>query len=186
MSGNVKLDRRVARTRAALIGAFNRLFLSARRGPVKVAEIVAEAGVGRSTFYEHYRAADDIFLEALKAPFAGLADAASGSGDSAALEPLLAHFWENRGRRREALAGRLGERVVRLLSAMVEERLGGASLAVPPPIAARTLAEAALAPLRPWLAGEAPAAPAQLAAAICRAGASLRAALAADQVQSAR
>ncbi|HEX9931610.1 MAG TPA: TetR/AcrR family transcriptional regulator [Allosphingosinicella sp.] len=115
MSGNVKLDRRVDRTRGALIGAFNRLFLARRRGPVKVAEIVAEAEVGRSTFYEHYRGADDIFLEALKGPFAGLADAASGAGDAAAIEPLLAHFWDNRQRRREALTGALGERVVRLL-----------------------------------------------------------------------
>ncbi|HEX9931611.1 MAG TPA: hypothetical protein VGB08_02080 [Allosphingosinicella sp.] len=65
---------------------------------------------------------------------------------------------------------------------MVEERLCDA----PRTLAARTLAEAALAPLRLWLAGEAPAAPVQLAAAICRAGIGLRAALAADQVQSAR
>ena len=70
MSGNVKRDRRVARTRGALIDAYNRLFLGQRRGPVRVAEIVAESEIGRSTFYEHYRGTDDLFLEALRRPFA--------------------------------------------------------------------------------------------------------------------
>ena len=186
MSGNVKQDRRIARTRGALIDAYNRLFLGRRRGTVRVAEIVVESEIGRSTFYEHYRGADDLFLEALRRPFAGLADAAAGGGDAAQLESLLAHFWENRQRGRETLGARLGERVARLLADMVEERLAGAALSLPPRLAARTLAEAALAPLRSWIAGEAPATAAQLAAAICRGGNGLRAALATDQVQSAR
>ena len=69
---------------------------------------------------------------------------------------------------------------------MVEERLGGSALSVPRRLAARTLGDAALAPLRLWLSGEAPARPGQLAAAILRAGERLREALEAPQVQSAR
>jgi AcrR family transcriptional regulator len=186
MSGNMRHDRRVARTRGALIDAYNRLFLGRRRGPFRVAEVVSEAEIGRSTFYEHYRGIDDIFLEALKRPFAALADGAAGTGDAALLEPVLAHFWENRQRGREALGGRLGERVARLLADMVEERIAGAAFSLPPRLAARTLAEAGLAPLRSWIAGEATATAAQLSAAICRIGIALRSALYAPQVQSAR
>ncbi len=186
MSGNVREDRRVARTRGAPIRAFNRLFLARRRGAVRAAEIVAEADVGRSTFYEHYRGADDLHLEALKHPSAALADAAAGRGGPKTLERLLGHFWENRQRARETFSGALGERAARLLAAMVEERLGEAGLTLPRRLAARALAEAAYAPVRAWLTGEAPAAPAALAEALCRGGASLRAAFEKSQVQRAR
>lgn len=186
MSGNVRRDRRVARTRASLIAAFNHIFLTGRGGAIRVDELAAEAAVGRSTLYEHFSGADGLHLEALKRPLACLADAAAGRGDRAALERLLVHFWENRQRGRETFGGRLAERVARLLAELVEERLGDAPLCLPRRLAARMLADAALAPLLPWLRGEAPASPAQLARAICRAGVSLRAALAIDQVQSAR
>jgi AcrR family transcriptional regulator len=186
MSGKTSQNRRTQRTRAALLGAFNQLFLSGRRGRVRVAEIVAEAEVGRSTFYEHYSGADDIHLEAMRRPLAALADAAAGLGDEPALERLLTHFWDNRQRARESLSGRFGDRVSRLLAGMIEERIEDAALSLPPRLAARALGDAALAPLRPWLSGEAAVRPAQLASAILLAGAGLRSALEAPQVQSAR
>jgi hypothetical protein len=56
LSGSVmmaaSMDRRAARTRTALIEAFNHLALSQRK-QIRVADIVALANVGRSTFYEH-------------------------------------------------------------------------------------------------------------------------------------
>jgi len=186
MSGKSRPDPRSRRTRTALIGAFNSLFLSRRRGRVRVAEIVAEAEVGRSTFYEHYGGADEIHLEALKRPLACLADAAAGRGDAAALERLLEHFWQNRQRATETFGGRLGERVARMLAEMIEERLDAGALGLPPRLAGRILGDAALAPLRPWLSGQVAATPAQLAETACRAGAALRAALEPDQVHSAR
>ena len=186
MSGKSRPDPRSRRTRTALIGAFNSLFLSRRRGRVRVAEIVAEAEVGRSTFYEHYSGADEIHLEALKRPFAALADAAAGRGDVRAVEHFLAHFWENRQRARETLSGRFGERAARLLADMVEERLEGAAFNLPPRLTARMLGDAALAPLRPWLSAEASTSLSELSAAIVASGERLRQALEAPQVQSAR
>jgi AcrR family transcriptional regulator len=177
LSGKARQDRRVVRTRTALLGAFNRLFLTRGRRPAAPAEIAREAEVGRSTFYEHFSSADALYLEALKRPLAALADAAAGRGDPASLEPLLAHFWEQRRHARDTLSGRLRPRVAALFADLVEERLDGASLALAPRLAARTLADAALAPLAAWLAGEAPSSPAELAAALCRSGAALRAAL---------
>jgi AcrR family transcriptional regulator len=177
LSGKTIGDPRAARTRGALVGAFNRLFLARERRPVAAAEIAAEADVGRSTLYDHFSGADALYLEALKRPLTALAEAAAGRGDPAALAPLLAHFWEQRRHARETLLGRLRPRVASLFAELVEERLAGASLAAAPRLAARTLAEAALAPLTAWLAGEASSSPAELAALLCRNGAALRSAL---------
>ena len=174
-------DRRVARTRAALIAAFDHLVLSRRPRRIRVADIVAKARVGRSTFYDHYRGADDIHMAALARPFAILADAAAGAGDEARLAALVAHFWENRQRARESFMGPMSGKVSRLLAAMVEERLGDRALAIPARLAALQLAEAALAPLRGWVTAEAPCTPEALAGAICRCARALRAELAAPR-----
>lgn len=174
-------DRRIVRTREALIGAFNHLVLHRRQRHIRVADIVAAANVGRSTFYEHYSSADDILLQALSRPMAALADAAAGTGDVAAVTFLLAHFWENRARARDILKGQVNDRVTRLLAGMVEERLEArdASLTIPRKLAALQLAEAAFAPIRGWLAAEAPCTPEALAQAICNCGKAITASLAA-------
>jgi AcrR family transcriptional regulator len=172
-------DRRAMRTRAALIGAFNNLALSHRKN-IRVADIVALANVGRSTFYEHYKSADDIHLQAMSRPFAVLADAAAGIGDEARLTGLMQHFWENRQLARASFMGRMNDKVNRLLATMVEERLRDQedSLAIPLRLAAIQLAEAALAPVRGWVTAEAPCAADALAGAICRCGRAMRGALA--------
>jgi AcrR family transcriptional regulator len=182
MSGNeaqsANLDRRAARTRAALIDAFNQLALNHHKN-IRVADIVALANVGRSTFYEHYKSAEDIHLQAMTLPFALLADAAAGIGDEARLTFLMQHFWENRQLARTSLMGRMHDKVTRLLASMIEERLRAEeeTLAIPLRLAAIQLAEAALAPIRGWVTAEAPCAAEALAGAICRCGRALRAAL---------
>ncbi len=168
MSGNLATsgDRRVTRTRSAIVEAYGQLLQHRRQHSIRVSDIVAQANVGRSTFYEHYRSADDVFMEAVSRPLSILADAAAGRAGAERLEWLLRHFWENRQRAREMLAGRQGERVARLLAEMVEARLDG-RFAMPIRLAAVQLAECAFAPVRSWLMAEAACAPEQLAAAIC-------------------
>jgi len=179
-------DRRVRRTRSSLIEAFNYLLLNRRRDRIRVSDIVDRANVGRSTFYQHYSSADDIHMEALSRPFAILADAAVGEGDAERLRYLLEHFWENRQRARATFAGRTGEKAVRLLADMVEARLHArdAQLILPSRLAALQLAEAALAPIRGWVGAEAPCTVHVLAAAICRSGERMAAALAAAPAES--
>ena len=167
---------RARRTRAAIVDAFNALFLERRQRHIRVGDVIAEAGVGRSTFYEHFSGAEQLHMAALARPFATLADAAAGRGDPAAIRPLLAHFWENRQRARGSLSGRAGDQALRLLATLVEERLTE-PLALPPALAAQQLAAAAFAPLRAWLLGEAPATPESLADSLCRSGAALAEAL---------
>ena len=118
------------RTRAALVDAFNRLVLFGRKRRIGVADVIAEAKVGRSTFYEHFGSAEALHMQALAQPFGILADAAVGEGDEARLTGLLAHFWDYRGRARESLAGRTGDKAVELLISLIEERLCDESLRV--------------------------------------------------------
>ena len=168
--------RRARATRGAIVEAFNRLFLERRLRRIRVGDVVAEAGVGRSTFYDHFAGAEQLRLAALARPMAVLAEAAAGRGDAAATERLFAHFWENRQRARDMLDGRPGEQALRLLAALVEERIE-APLAIPERLAAWQLAGAALAPVRAWLLGEAPSTPGELAESVCRSGAALVASL---------
>jgi AcrR family transcriptional regulator len=170
-----RMDRRTARTRTALIEAFNHLALGQRKN-ISVADIVALANVGRSTFYEHYKSADDIHLQAMARPFALLADAAAGLGDEERLTSLLRHFWDNRQLARSSFMGRMHDKVTRLLAGMIEDRLRDEAdaLAIPLRLAAMQLAEAALAPIRGWVTAEASCTAEALAGAICRCGRALR------------
>lgn len=56
----VRIDRRVARTRAALEQAILSLILAKGYDAVTVEEICEAANVGRSTFYSHYRDKDEL------------------------------------------------------------------------------------------------------------------------------
>lgn len=163
-------DRRVKRTRRALVAAFNHLVLNRRERHIRVADVVAQAEVGRSTFYEHYGSIERLHLAALKRPFEAVADAAAGKGDEAALTFILEHFWEQRHRARSTLTGAAGEKAQRLLVEMIEDRIAGKTLSVPAGLAAQQLAGVALGPVRSWLLGEASCRAGALAAAICAAG----------------
>ncbi len=171
-----RVDPRTARTRRAIIDAFGRLVLRSRKPPIRAADVVAEAGVGRSTFYEHFAGAEQVQLAALAEPFAILADAAIGRGDPARTEWLLQHFWENRQRARDMLQGRAGEQAQRLLADLVERRLE-MPVATAPGLAARQLAAAAFAPVRAWLLGEVTADAAALAQVIRNGGTALLASM---------
>lgn len=60
------IDRRVARTRAALYDALVALMLRRLYAEIDVQDIVAEANVGRSTFYAHFSGKDDLLARSLE------------------------------------------------------------------------------------------------------------------------
>jgi AcrR family transcriptional regulator len=63
MSGNVlKTDRRILRTRDTLGDALVELMHEKSFDEITVQDVLDRAGVGRSTFYEHYRDKNDLFL----------------------------------------------------------------------------------------------------------------------------
>ncbi|HXP83963.1 MAG TPA: TetR/AcrR family transcriptional regulator [Bryobacteraceae bacterium] len=57
-----KIDRRILRTRDALGDAMMALLHEKRFDEITVQEVLDRAGVGRATFYAHYRDKDDLFL----------------------------------------------------------------------------------------------------------------------------
>jgi AcrR family transcriptional regulator len=57
-----KTDRRVLRTRNTLGGALVALMQEKNFAQITVQEVLDRAGVGRSTFYTHYRDKDDLFM----------------------------------------------------------------------------------------------------------------------------
>lgn len=161
-------DVRRQRTRQALLGAFFVLVLQRRYHEVRIDDILAKAGVGRSTFYEHFANKDALLAASLEGPFAILADAVL-LPSVPRLEGVLAHFWQNRALAPGILTGAVRRKVARVLVDMIEQRLKrghAAHLRLPVRLAAVALAEVQLAPITAWLNGESACTPRALAQAL--------------------
>lgn len=83
MSANEKkLDRRVVRTRKAIMDAFDKLVSSSDVDKITVSAIAREAGIDRKTFYLHYSSVDDLANykaeKALERVFSTLLEAGTG------------------------------------------------------------------------------------------------------------
>jgi len=149
-------DRRKMRTRQAILGGLTQLMFTRRYGAIRTADVIEAAGVGRSTFYEHFRSRDEVLVALVDPLFAPLADAAAGQGNVFAVEAVLSHLWEQRAVARHLFEPPLGPRLSRKLAEMIGERLDAQALAVPPALAATGASAGTLAVLRAWLMGETP------------------------------
>lgn len=149
-------DRRKIRTRQAILGALTQLMFTRRYGAIRTADLIETAGVGRSTFYDHFRSRDEVLVALVDPLFAPLADAAAGRGNVFAVEAVLNHLWEQRAVARHLIEPPLGAHLARKLAQMIAERVDGKALAVPPALAATGAAARNLAVLRAWLTGETP------------------------------
>ena len=105
MSGNAdatrpRVDRRVRRTRDQLGGALVALIVEKPFDTITVQDVLDRAGVGRSTFYAHYRDKDDLFLSDVDEFFEGMATMLSRREDPsdrvAPVRELFAHVAEAR------------------------------------------------------------------------------------------
>ena len=154
--GETDLDRRTLRTRTAVQDAFIRLIFGGRYDRISTAALIAEAGIGKSTFYEHYRSKDDVLVAVIDPLFVPLAEAAVGRGGLIPLRAMLDHIWEQRALGRALFEGTPMVRLQRKLAEMIETRLDEASVAqcVPHALMARAAAAAQLTALRAWLTGE--------------------------------
>jgi AcrR family transcriptional regulator len=176
-------DRRVDRTRGALLDAFRELILDNRFENVSVADVAARAGVGRSTLYEHFAGKDALLASSIAGPFAVLADTLRPGHDVSKLERLLEHFWGNRPLARALFVGPTRRKTMAVLVGLIERQLaaGGLSrrgaLILPMRLAAVQLAEILLAPVIAWLLGESRCTPAVLAASLDRVAAAALAAM---------
>jgi AcrR family transcriptional regulator len=168
-------DPRPARTRAALIRAFNELVLNSAVEPIRVADIIRLADVSRSTFYEHYDDADALHREALAGPLSILGDALFGKASEARLVAILQHFFDHRQRANTTLnSSGFRDQVTGVLAELIAKRMGADDAGSPDPeakLAAWQLAEATLGLVRVWIRGEVECGPDLIASAILRASA---------------
>lgn len=148
------LDRRTQRTRKAIFDALIRLIFAQRYSTIRTADLIEAAGIGRSTFYEHFRSKDDVLVAVIDPIFTPLAIAAAGRGSRAALRGTLEHIWEQRAFARALFEPPLLAKLQRKLAGMIEARLPAAE-GLPPALVAMGAAAGQLAMLRMWLAGEA-------------------------------
>lgn len=145
---------RSAQTRAWIITSFSRLVLGRRYESLSVGEVTRKAGVGRSTFYEHFQDKDDVLRQALAGLLAPLADAAVGRGDPARVRAVLDHVAENRDRSIAMLDGPARAQVQDALVQLILTRLTTGAHH-PPSVAQRLnasrLAGSHVAVLQTWL-----------------------------------
>lgn len=150
-------DPRVVRTRDLVVRAFVRLVFDRRYDEIRTADLIVEAGIGRSTFYEHFRGKEEVLLAAIEPILLPLANAASGRAGAIVLRWMLEHLWERRTLGRIILDSSAAPKLRQRLAAMIEARLEIEGYG-PPPLAMPAMAAAAgqLAILRMWVSGEVP------------------------------
>ncbi|CAL1691410.1 hypothetical protein MMB232_01550 [Brevundimonas subvibrioides] len=158
------LDRRSQRTRKAVFDAFTRLIFARRYSAIRTSDLIEEAGVGRSTFYEHFSNKDDVLVWAIDPIFAPLAEAGAGTASLPRLRFVVEHLWERRALARVMFEPPLAAKLQRKLAGMIQARLGEQTPGgIPPAMTAAATAAGQLALLRVWLCGEVACDPAALA-----------------------
>lgn len=149
-------SRRASRTRAAIIDAFIELAFECRYDAIRVADLITRAGVGRSTFYEHFQSKDDVLLNAMRPILLALATAASGRAARSYVRNMVYHLWERRSVGRPILDSTTTPIIQRHLAEAIRPHAVRAGLADGnSSILATGIAAAQLAMLRCWLAGRA-------------------------------
>ncbi len=152
-------------TRAKIVATFNRLLLESEEGRPRVAQIVAEAGVARSTFYDHFDGVEALFDESVSMLMGRVAKCLVGLGAKEDFVGLLEHVWENRERGRSMLSGPGAERTEALLARLLLRELEGQKEAR---LYAILIAGTVWAALGAWVTGRLSATPDELASRLIR------------------
>lgn len=180
-SRNTASDGRAAptKTRGWIVTAFNRLVLRRRYEKLSVGEVARQAGVGRSTFYEHFNGKDEVLRLAVEPLLLPLAHAAVGCGHAQRVEAVLQHIAEQRVRALALLDGparaQVEEALANLIFSRLEVRRVADDAAVRRLESVR-LAGAQVALLRAWLKeGIAFCTPARVASLLTEVGVNARA-----------
>src|SRR5262249_15172633 len=116
-------DRRVARTREALQQAFTTLFFKGGYESFTVSDVVAQANVGRSTFYEHFDSKEDVLWACLSRMFAVFAETITSDATPVRLSKVLEHLFENRRNADAIFTGAPRAILSRSLAALIETQL---------------------------------------------------------------
>ncbi len=154
-SGTV--DRRVGKTRAALLASFDRLVFVRDYDTLSVRELAACADIGRSTFYEHFETKDDLLEQSIAPLVATFADAAATAAPSKVLHEVLHHLLEHRALASRLLHGSTRAIMIRVLARRLEPHLAtfvrrsDTPPIAPLPFLAVSLAHGQLGTIDAWL-----------------------------------
>lgn len=154
------LRRRYGTCRYSRVGGraaprFRSLAVERRYGAIRATDIIDRAGVGKSTFYDHFRGKNDVLLTALRPILLALATAASGRAARSYVRPVIEHLWEQRAFVRPILDSTAASILQRRLAGAITVHGGRQVDAEGIPLFAVGIAAAQLAMLRCWLAGHA-------------------------------
>lgn len=173
---NAKRDRdqRVRRTREAIVSAFNGIVLRQSFGSIQIGDIIDNARVGRSTFYEHFRNKEELLSHSATTVLGVLASAVDAVPDVTRVAGVLRHFRENRRMALEVLRGETGPLMQECLSELIAQRLSArpgfddAAAAIPVTLAAAEIAGGQIGLVRAWLESRETCDADTLAASMCR------------------
>lgn len=183
-----QLDKRGQKSWHKIRRAFEELVLSKRYDEISTSEIIKNAGVARSTFYEHFNNKDAILAKSLFPPLSILAGSIN---EDSAIEPLsqiLQHFWQHRSFCRLILTGTPRKSLTSMLIELLEQQIiikldkGDKQLIISYQHAAIQISGSQLALLDAWLLGKATSTDQNLALAMQKTSISLLNALIADEV----
>ena len=165
-------DRRLEKTRAAIVVAFLELLFDRPYGQVTIAAIVDRANVGRSTFYEHFTGKDDLLRRGLSAPLSVIAATVRHETRPGDLIETLKHFRENQRIARVLLQTAARQSFTRVLAAEIEAAFGDRRPVsrLSPSLVAAQIGAALQAAMEPWILGQVPATAETLAEALCLTG----------------
>jgi AcrR family transcriptional regulator len=165
-------DPRRLRSLHSIQSAFFALVLNKRYHEITIDQIIADASVARSTFYEHFKSKDALLFASLDGPFAILGQCLSETPDIARITALLTHFWQNRGLARTIFAGDVRRKLALVLAKKLTEQYQrmATPLSIPRSIASQAIAELLLGIIAQWLQAPEGCSAEQLASALHRSG----------------
>lgn len=146
---------RSSATRETILEAMAHLASERRYAAITIVDLIDRAGIGRSTFYEHFGNKDQVLLALLDPILLQLANAASNRAPRPALQHVVRHVWERRQLFRVLLGSRIAARLEQRLSDLILERRRRADPGQSALLAAAT-ASGQLAMLRSWTGGAVP------------------------------
>ena len=171
--GEVESDPRIRRTRDLLGDALVRLMQEKPFDAITVQELLDRAGVGRTTFYTHYRDKQDLFLSDVEEFLEGMSTLLNRRGAPARriapVEELFAHLADVRAFH-EALstsgkASEVRELGIEYFARSIEQRLARAAVALEGTelrASSHAFAGALFAQLEWWICHQASASPAEM------------------------
>lgn len=141
----------------AIKQAFTRLVFTHGYDSVSVQRVAADAGVARSTFYEHFAGKADVLRACMSGFFEVVADCVGSDAAPESLSRILDHLWANRRLTDAIFSGQARVVLVRNQTNLIEGRLrqlsGGHGGIIPSRFAASALAEMQIAMIEYWLRG---------------------------------